>query len=1017
MTQAASLPQEMLQVFENIPDLYLILSPDLTILTASNAYLKATRKERRDIQWKQLLDVFPDDPALSDTDAITNLRQSLAWVLQHRQPHHMPPQRYDLVQLEQPGSFEEKYWLPSNTPVLDSTGDIWYIIHRVEDITELVLVQKRLDQQLEQQAIKGDFTDAALVTAQAISDLEREKVHSILMDAPALICIFEGPQHVFKLVNPLYQQLVGERPLLGKPIAEAMPELAGQPIFGLLDQVYRTGESFHANEMIVQLDHNNEGGLGHNYYNFIYQATHDLQGKIDGIMVFAYEVTALVEARQKVEQREQTLQELYEQLSAANEELSRTQQALQNLNQELEERVLSRTNELQLAKAATEIQRNQLYHLFMQAPAPICILYGESLTYELVNPAYQLLLPGRKLLGNSMVSEALSELENQPLAKMLEQVYRTGETIEGKEELIPVARYEGAPLEDRYFNFTLQARRNEQGEVDGIFIFAHEVTDQVESRQAVEKSATQLQLITDALPVLIGYLDKEEKYRFANKAYEPWFKMSPKDLLGRPVREVVGEKAYNGVKTYIDRALAGERLDFTSRMPYREDFVKHISTSYVPDIRDGKVAGFFTLMTDVTEQVEARQKIEEREKEARALASELKAANKDLSSTVKSFKKLTKKQQQLVTLVENSKDFIGLFTPEGKGVYINKSGLELVGLEESQVRKVEVPDFFDDEGKAFVKGVIKPSLQKKERWSGEFHLRHFQTGQKIPIYYNCFSIKDPATGELIGLASIIIDITEPNKQEVELQTLTNKLAGTNEELRAANEQLTRTNVDLDNFIYAASHDLKAPISNIEGLMRILFDTLPSQTLAEEGLEEVRGMIENSIERFKRTIEHLTEVTKLQKENNQEAVLVDLSEMIRDVRLDLSRLLEGAGAQLEVDVDACSGIRFTEKNLRSVIYNLISNALKYKSPERKPLIQIHCHSEGDFSVLTIKDNGLGMNLRRSHKLFTMFGRLHDHVEGTGIGLYMVKKIMENAGGRIEVDSQVGTGSTFTVYFKN
>ena len=1014
----------MLRVFENIPDLYLILSPDLTILTASEPYLRAAGKERRHIQGKPLFDVFPDNPAARETNALADLRQSLEWVLQHRQPHPMPLQRYDVTQPGQPENFERKYWRLSNTPVLDGNGDIWYIIHRVEEMTELVTAHEQLDRQQEQHTAEEQLASSAIVAAQSVSQLEREKARNILMDAPALICLFEGPQHVFRLVNPLYQQLVGERPLLGKPIAEAMPELAGQPIFGLLDKVYRTGESFYANEMIVQLDHNNTGGLGNNYYNFVYQPTHDLQGKIDGIMVFAYEVTALVKSRQEVEQREQALQELNERLSAANEalreayeELSETQLALRNLNQELEERVLARTRELERAKAETEIQRNHLYELFMQAPAPICILNGRDLTYQLVNPAYQQLLPGRRLLGNSMISEALAELVNQPLATMLEHVYQTGETIEGREELIPVARYEGAPLEDRYFNFTLQARRNEQGEVDGIIIFAHEVTDQVAARQAVEQSASQLQLITDALPVLIGYLDKEEKYRFANRAYESWFDTDPKNLLGRPVREVVGEKAYQGVKNYIERALAGERLDFESRMPYREDFVKYIRTSYVPDIREGKVAGFFTLVNDITEQVEIRQQIEEREREARALAGELKAANEDLSRSVKAYKRLSKQQQQLVALVENSTDFIGLATPQGRGIYINKSGLELVGLEKSQVEEVEILDFFHEEDKPFVEQMILPTLLETDRWVGEYRLRHFRTGESIPIYYNCFSIREPATGELLGLASIIIDITETKKQEAELQELTMKLAGTNEELREANAQLTRTNIDLDNFIYAASHDLKAPISNIEGLMHILFDSLPPQALAKGGLEDVRDMIEDSIERFKRTIEHLTEVTKLQKENNQDAVQVDLQEVIRDVRLDLSTQLEEAGAQLEVDVEGCPGIRLTEKNLRSVVYNLISNAVKYRSPERAPQVLIHCRTEGEFAVLSVRDNGLGMDLSRSHKLFTMFGRLHDHVEGTGIGLYMVKKILENAGGRIEVESQVGKGTTFTVYFRS
>ncbi|MCC9136980.1 PAS domain-containing protein [Pontibacter silvestris] len=875
MTKAASFTPETLKLFEAVPDSYLILSPDLTILTASTPYLKATLRERESIQGKNIFEAYPNNPALSNSDPTTNLRHSLEWVLQYKQPHQIGLIRYDITQPGLPDSFEEKYWSSSNTPVLDSEGNIQYIIHKVIDVTKQLKTEnqvKEFEQQLAQAQGQQEIINAELIVARADADREREKLYDVLMQAPAMICIFKGPKHVFQLANPRYQQLVGDRPLLGKPIAEAMPELAGQPIFELLDQVYTTGESFHAHEMKVQLDHNNSGELGENYYNFTYQATRNSNGIIDGILVFAYEVTAQVEARQEVEQREQALQVLNEQLTAANEEiraaneeLSQTQLQLQAFNIELEERVTTRTKELQLSKAETEVQRNRLQKLFMEAPAPICVLNGEDFIFELVNPAYQQLLPGRRLLGSSMLGEALSELASQPFANMLRHVYRTGETMESKEELISVARHEGAPQEERYFNYILQARRNEEKQINGIIVFVHEVTEQVESRRTVERSANQLQLITDALPVLIGYLDKEEKYRFANKAYEPWFGQKPQDLLGKPVRKVVGEKAYQGVKGYIKQALAGERLDFESRMPYRENFVKYIHTSYVPDVKEGNVAGFFTLVNDITEQVEARQKLEEREKEAQALTMELAAAN--------------------------------------------------------------------------------------------------------------------------------------------------------EELRTANEELTRTNVDLDNFIYTASHDLKAPIFNIEGLMQLLIDSLPSQVLAAHGLTGVTGMIKESIERFKRTIEHLTEVSKLQKENNHDAVLVDLSEVIRDVRLDLSSQLKAAEAELEVNIDTCPGIHFSEKNLRSVVYNLLSNAIKYRSPDRKLKIQINCKSEEKYAIITVRDNGLGMDLRRSQKLFTMFGRLHDHVEGSGIGLYMIKKIVENADGRIEVESQEGIGTTFSVYFKN
>ncbi|MGY2132545.1 sensor histidine kinase [Hymenobacter sp. HD11105] len=231
-----------------------------------------------------------------------------------------------------------------------------------------------------------------------------------------------------------------------------------------------------------------------------------------------------------------------------------------------------------------------------------------------------------------------------------------------------------------------------------------------------------------------------------------------------------------------------------------------------------------------------------------------------------------------------------------------------------------------------------------------------------------------------------------------------------------NEQLTRANVDLDNFIYTASHDLKAPISNIEGLLHALLLELPAAGQDSEQVQPLMAMMQDSVERFKRTIEHLTEVTKLQKEQIQPVALVELGTVVQDVCLDLEPLLQESGGKLELDLTPCPTVSFAEKNLRSVVYNLLSNALKYRSPEREPWVRVSCHHENDYDVLTVQDNGLGINLVNEPRLFGMFQRLHDHVEGSGIGLYMVKKMVENAGGKITVESQVDVGSTFSVYFK-
>ena len=215
-------------------------------------------------------------------------------------------------------------------------------------------------------------------------------------------------------------------------------------------------------------------------------------------------------------------------------------------------------------------------------------------------------------------------------------------------------------------------------------------------------------------------------------------------------------------------------------------------------------------------------------------------------------------------------------------------------------------------------------------------------------------------------------------------------------------------------IYTASHDLKAPMSNIEGLLQALFRSLP-EVLDTGRPQQITSMMQSSIDRFKKTIANLTEITKLQKENSQPPTLVNVAEVIREVVQDLEPIIQSTKARLETDTEAVSTIRFSQKNLRSIVYNLLPNALKYHSPERAPLVQLYCGQTDEYVMLSVRDNGLGMNLSDDSKIFGMFKRLHDHVEGSGIGLYMVKKIIENAGGNIEVESKVGEGSVFRVYF--
>jgi signal transduction histidine kinase len=137
------------------------------------------------------------------------------------------------------------------------------------------------------------------------------------------------------------------------------------------------------------------------------------------------------------------------------------------------------------------------------------------------------------------------------------------------------------------------------------------------------------------------------------------------------------------------------------------------------------------------------------------------------------------------------------------------------------------------------------------------------------------------------------------------------------------------------------------------------------------------------------------------------------EMLAEVKEDIVSLSKEVQIQTEFKVPA---VVFFRKHVRSILYNLLSNAIKYRHTTRAPLIQIRSRQEGDEICLSISDNGLGMHPEYIPKLFTPFKRLHTHIEGTGIGLYMIKRMIENHEGRISVESELGIGTTFYVFFK-
>lgn len=235
-------------------------------------------------------------------------------------------------------------------------------------------------------------------------------------------------------------------------------------------------------------------------------------------------------------------------------------------------------------------------------------------------------------------------------------------------------------------------------------------------------------------------------------------------------------------------------------------------------------------------------------------------------------------------------------------------------------------------------------------------------------------------------------------------------------LKFKNKELQQVNKDLDSFIYTASHDLKAPMSNIEGLLNALKDALVDIAGADESINELLQMMATSVEMFNKVLLDLSDITAAQKGATEEAEKIKFSDILHDVEKSIENQIESNNIQIKSDFTKCPSIKFSKSNLRSIIYNLLSNAIKFHSPDRTPSVNIYTEKSKGYIILKIQDNGLGIPSDKIDKLFSMFKRLHANIEGSGIGLYIIKRIILNSGGKIEVESEEGKGSTFTVYFK-
>ena len=252
-----------------------------------------------------------------------------------------------------------------------------------------------------------------------------------------------------------------------------------------------------------------------------------------------------------------------------------------------------------------------------------------------------------------------------------------------------------------------------------------------------------------------------------------------------------------------------------------------------------------------------------------------------------------------------------------------------------------------------------------------------------------------------------------NIADKNLHQLAKKLKRRTRELTDKNEALSRMNKDLDNIIHIISHDLKTPITSLQASLDILEMALGDA--ANGSLHNLIGVPKRSVSQLREIIEYLRETIKVLRPEQALLEEINICDLIEEIKsTDLKKVIQNTGATIHVDTDNFILI-YERIHVRSILQNLISSALKYHQHNRPPVIYISSKKVEGGIQLSVQDNGLGISEEEKQQLFGKYKRLHQHGEGAGVGLYLIKRLLEARGGHIKVVSKDGEGTTYNVFF--
>ncbi|HEX8486895.1 PAS domain-containing protein [Sphingomonas sp.] len=836
--------------------------------------------------------------------------------------------------------FEEQTWFTfSYSPVRDESGAVAGMFCACTETTDQVLAERR-------------------------TTGERQRLAEMFQQAPGFMTLLEGPDHRFALANAAYMRLVGDRDVIGKTVAEALPEVVEQGYILLLDGVWRSGKAFSTAGARYAVQVVPGGPTDERYVDFVYQPITDAEGRVTGIFVEGTDITE----RKRAEMRRDAVVALEERfrvlddpsdLSFASAELLGRALGAQRAGYgviDAEGKAITVERDWQVPGSATVagVHHFRNYGTYIEE-----ILAGRAVMVEDV-----LTDPRTAGAGDSFAAIGVRAFLDVPVVEF-------GKTA----ALIFVHSATPRPWTEEEIDFVRDIAERTRAAV------ARRIAE-----RELRDNERELQRLADNLPLLVSFVDRDECYAFNNKGYHDWFGRTPGELKGRSVREVIGDDAYALMKPQMARALSGERFATEQSIPYRDGGHRHVRADYVPRIADdGTVEGYYAILQDIADRKRA-------EDELRASEARLRDLNADLERQV-----IARARERGLTW-QASPYLLSVLNADGRFEVTNPAWVKVLGWDELDLRGQSFSDLVHPDDMAATAA----------RWDDVVH------GQPVLSFENRYRGRDgawhwlswvavPADGKVYCTAR---DVTEDRVREAEL-------ARAQDQLRQAQKMEA-----VGQLTGGIAHDFNNLLTVIRGSVELLMRPGLSE---ERRTRYIQAIADTSARATKLTGQLLA----FSRRQALKPEVFDAVEAVCAIA-DMMGTLIGPQVTLEIDdpgVACC--VNADPSQFDTALVNMAVNARDAMNGEGRltitvaavdgvPAIRSHPEIAGDFVSVALADTGSGIAIDTIDQIFEPFFTTKSVGQGTGLGLSQVFGFAKQSGGEVQVDSVPGNGAVFTLY---